>query len=203
MLDTFYYFFSAVPQVLAGILAMFGVFTIFKLQAMQGNLIGLGDEIIIDLQWNPRRRTKVKNVPEILKKRLEKAITRKDFGEMLYHMEQITDIVNTESYKENNRIFAQRLDKRKRIVRLTIRTSIFTAIWIMYCLIILPFADCLVDNTGFVNVSYTLVVIGSFVSIGLMIYIISNSLKDEQSKIYNKGRIDNSESSTTTTTTTS
>lgn len=202
MSPTFYYFFSSVPQVLAGILALFAVFTIFKLQAMENNLVGFGDEILIDLNRNRQRRKKIMAVPEINITRLEKAVARKDLREIFYQLGQITNIVDTESYREQNRVFIHRNNNRKAIIRLTIMTSFFTAIWILYCLIILPFADCLVDNPGFVNTSYILVVIGSSISIGLIIYIISRSLKDEPLKVYNKSRRDNSGSSSTTTTTT-
>lgn len=202
MADAFYYFFSSVPQVLAGILALFGVFTIFKLQAMQNNLVGFGDEILIDLRWNRQRRKKIMAVPGIKITRLEKAVARKDLSEIIYQLGEITKIVDTESYREQNRVFIQRNKKRKSIIKLTIRTSLFTAIWIVYCLIILPFADCLDNNPGFVNTSYVLVVIGSFISIGLMIYIISRSLKDEPLNVYNKSKRNNSGSSSTTTTTT-
>ena len=42
MSDSFYYFFSATPQVLGGILALFGVFVIFKIQTIKAELIASG-----------------------------------------------------------------------------------------------------------------------------------------------------------------
>ena len=46
MSNSFYYFFSATPQVLAGILALFGVFIIFKIQTLKSELIGIGQYIL-------------------------------------------------------------------------------------------------------------------------------------------------------------
>lgn len=44
--NSFFYFFSAVPQVLAAILALFGVFLIFKIQALKEELIVKATDIL-------------------------------------------------------------------------------------------------------------------------------------------------------------
>ncbi len=46
MSNSFYYFFSAVPQVMGGILALFGVFIVFKIQAIESNIIGIGQSLL-------------------------------------------------------------------------------------------------------------------------------------------------------------
>ena len=45
MSNSFYYFFSAVPQVLAAILALFGVFVVFKIQNTETQLIAIGKSL--------------------------------------------------------------------------------------------------------------------------------------------------------------
>ena len=44
--NSFYYFFSTVPQVLGAVLALFGVFVIFKIQTIQQDLLGLAKSIM-------------------------------------------------------------------------------------------------------------------------------------------------------------
>jgi len=46
MENSFYYFFSATPQVLATILALFGFFLIFKIQALKDELIVKASDIL-------------------------------------------------------------------------------------------------------------------------------------------------------------
>jgi hypothetical protein len=50
MSNSFYYFFSAVPQVLSGILALFGVFVIFKVQTLKSHLFGIVPAILNEME---------------------------------------------------------------------------------------------------------------------------------------------------------
>lgn len=45
MENSFYYFFSATPQVLGGVLALFGIFMIFKIERLQIEILGLSKNI--------------------------------------------------------------------------------------------------------------------------------------------------------------
>jgi len=44
--NSFFYFFSATPQVLAAIMALFGVFIIYKMQALKDELIVIASEVL-------------------------------------------------------------------------------------------------------------------------------------------------------------
>jgi hypothetical protein len=46
MENSFYYFFSAVPQVLGGVLALFGVFVVFKVQSLKSQLLGIAKTFV-------------------------------------------------------------------------------------------------------------------------------------------------------------
>ena len=45
MENSFYYFFSAVPQVLGGVLALFGVFVLYKIQTLKDEQVSIASDI--------------------------------------------------------------------------------------------------------------------------------------------------------------
>ncbi len=49
MNNSFYYFYSATPQVLSGVLALFGVFVIFKIQTIKSEILSIGLNIYENL----------------------------------------------------------------------------------------------------------------------------------------------------------
>jgi hypothetical protein len=56
MENAYYYFFSATPQVLAGIIALFGVFVLFKLQALSNELSPIANNLHYSLDLHLKMR---------------------------------------------------------------------------------------------------------------------------------------------------
>lgn len=101
--NSIYYAFSAIPQVLAGAIALFGVFILFKVEEINKQLIGFGKSLLIefdrDIKTKSLAREKAKSEGKmnsepsledkvnkgfdylLLRSRLEKAIDRFDLSE--------------------------------------------------------------------------------------------------------------------------
>ncbi len=83
MVNSIYYTFSTIPQVLAGAVALFGVFVLYKIQVINSQLIGLGDALLrevspINDKGRIRKYKKILKSNFIYIERLQKAIYRKD-----------------------------------------------------------------------------------------------------------------------------
>jgi hypothetical protein len=107
MENSFYYFFSATPQVLGGILALFGVFVIYRIQAITSELKGICQYIIDESDHIIRRALNIKitntssDGAHIIK--INKAIGRSDKRELKSLLESIVyKEFDTHKIKFNN-----------------------------------------------------------------------------------------------------
>lgn len=136
MENSFYYFFSAVPQVLGGLIALFGVFVIFKIQ----NTFTILKEIAQSVYDMGSKKIRSSN--DKFTKRLsdaspldemKKAIERNDISNLKSILDDFTH-KDFDSFKEK---FFKELDNVHVIIKFTIYWSIFTAVLIIASLIIL------------------------------------------------------------------
>ena len=81
MESSFYYFFSSTPQVLGGVLALFGVFVIFKIQALKDELLVQASDIrdfahsFSDKNDTHETRIHRNNVNRIIAKKIQKRMS--------------------------------------------------------------------------------------------------------------------------------
>ena len=131
--SSFYYFFSATPQVLAGILALFGVFVIFKIQTIRKQLTGIGQSIIDEVTRLKITHTVILNeklnTNDILDY-LNKAIHRDDIVGLKREIDLIDDQYFIIYWQRFNELY----DFLQNLIRRTIIMTILTAFIILVCL---------------------------------------------------------------------
>jgi hypothetical protein len=178
MENSFYYFFSSAPQVLSGILALFGVFVIFKIQSLKENLLGSGQEILDEFERRPDIQNTVQKSNEYLVFRLKKAIHKHDIYLLKTHIKDIIAIVNTPSFKQLEEIYNQKLIFLNLLVKNTIISSIITAILIVICLTILPFGKILLNNACILFLVFATILLCISYCIFTLVRILIKSLKE-------------------------
>lgn len=148
MENTYNYFFSSVPQVLAGILGLFGVFIVFKISDVKNQIKEIKEEFINELasyEYNFSSRD-VGNWQDIV----WKAITRKDFIRVYFFIESLTQMAKEKDLKylqeflidfKIRHSFLQEF--KNGLIKKTISVSWLTVINIAYCLIMLIFGSWL------------------------------------------------------------
>jgi|GEM_PF-4429554 len=179
MENSFFYFYSATPQVLGGILALFGVFVIFKLQTIKNQLIGIGQAIIDEVN----RRNKLSNPirlsdkldTSIILNSLKKAINRDDINEL----KTAIGLIESQDFGTSWRKYMDVYDFYKSLIRNTLALSIFTASVIVLCLIIIPFAENILCNTTILYTLFILVIICIITCFAGLIIILKKSLYDK------------------------
>jgi hypothetical protein len=135
MSNAFYYFFSAVPQVMASVLGLFGVLIIFKIQHLSKGL-----SKVVEILYNEieSKEIFIRVKDEVFLGSIESALNKNDIKELtnLFKDSVSEEIINFsfESYKNIKKI-------RKYLVKATIIDSILTVILIVTCLSIIPLAD--------------------------------------------------------------
>lgn len=181
--NSFFYFFSAVPQVLGAILGLFAVFVLFRIQTLKDDLINLASEFIELLN----SLEKAKNV-EIEKKRtdvikiLTNAIQVKNILIIHFYIEKMVLNTMNKDDKEHidlckkmingyNTIHTLRESFPKKIILL----STFTAFVILLCLSVIPFACCIFAHPVLLDWLFIITVIAVIVCFVLLINILRKS----------------------------
>jgi hypothetical protein len=182
--NSFYYFFSAVPQVLGGILALFGVFVLFKIQSIKTELFSIGKVLLQNVQ-ELSINFEIKDCREVrakLIKDLKRGNDSKNINELKGSIDAVNNSIvmykNTEFnlYKERyDKMFTFLID----LIRSTIRFSIFTAIIIVVCLIIIPFDYLIVEHNNVLYFLFSIVIIGIVGSFHTLLTILYLSIAED------------------------
>jgi hypothetical protein len=188
MTDSFYYFFSAVPQVLAGILVLFGIFVVFKIHNIKSELlgiaidiikatenlesspphldqsifdgtIGLKTEMITDLN-NYYKRNKIKGLKSIIDKMLS----------INYAFNDATDLL-IKTYSDTYNILHD-------IIKSTINVTVFSVILITICLAVLPFGEIILQHSTILYSLFTLIIASVIICFYGLIHILLASLRE-------------------------
>jgi hypothetical protein len=193
MTNSFYYFFSAAPQVLAAILALFGVFVIFKIQNIKTELLGIGE--LLSQRVNYLYNTFVINKKEIDAKsfakmmvNLQKGTKKKDINgirmildEMEYEIITKDDemIIHIEIYKDMYSFLQY-------IIWETVLHTKVAAIVIIICLAIIPFGSLIIDQPLILYPLFS----GILISIIKIFYHIVSILKKSLEEIPKKHSVE-------------
>jgi hypothetical protein len=186
MSNSFYYFFSAVPQVLGGILALFGVFVIFKIQGLKKQLIGIGRSLINVVEdiyqedvrlHNDHRMTSLTGITATV---IRESVLREDTYEINALLKKITIVVSEfkEEFEIYKRLYLSVYEGIQSLVKRTIFWSVFTAAIIIFCLASIPFACLILKFPYLLYIIFFAVIVSIGLSFCGLISILKRALND-------------------------
>jgi len=148
MKNSFYYFFSATPQVLGGILALFGVFVIFKIQIIAEVLSKKASNLYTEARslYFPEDSNEIQKLGVTIKKKIKEGIENKDLSLIKKALD--LDKKNTTNQSKSFLSFAEEFNSlysaKEALYNDTIRFSFLTAVIIIFCLALIPFGDWII-----------------------------------------------------------
>lgn len=183
MNDPFYYFFSATPQVLSGLLAVFGAIVIFKVQNIKSELIGFAKSINEEIKSSLKNSNIIEETeyPYLIVE-LENAINRNDLMTVKVTIDKMT--IEFYDYATHCIRFLSVFQFYENLQKKTIKWSKVNAAIIIVCLAIIPFGEILVKNEFLLWIIFLSVIIGLVVCFIQFLLILTQSLKDTISTLY-------------------
>jgi hypothetical protein len=150
--NSFYYFFSAAPQVLGALLGLFGVLVIFKMQSVKNNLIGISTGVVNSLKYeiingdsaNEDYYTHVArsiytgisaNAITVIEKTIQEIEIKNGTSDKLKEV--------IESVKD---AYSKEREVMDELIKATIFVSIETVVLIIICLTVLPFGEFILKS---------------------------------------------------------
>ncbi|MGA1978439.1 MAG: hypothetical protein ABSG89_11370 [Bacteroidales bacterium] len=194
MKDSFYYFFSTVPQVLGGVMALFGVFVIFRIQSIKEQMYLYGKEIMSDFNYKFLAIDRSENNKETIKKifsetydTLGDCVQLKDFNMMYKIYSNFRKVYTTIDYGLLNyeKGFFQLYTTFRFLINWAIISSITTGITILFCISLIPYEKDLINNQWLLQKIYLLTVILAVIVFILLIIILIVALKEKKIKYNN------------------
>lgn len=190
-INSFYYFFSAVPQVLGGILALFGVFVIFKIQTLKSQLLSIGQSIY-DKGDNLIRTTGVIFSKEIGNTSflfvLERGLKKNNINDLKYVIDMIDDdldegnIIQALHFKLYHENYCEVFDTLQSLINSTIKWSVFTACIIVFCLAVIPFGNLILKHTTIQYILFNVLIVCIILCFYGLISILKKALIEQESK---------------------
>ena len=175
--NSFFYFFSAVPQVLAGVLALFGVFVIFKIQSLTTELITVATTFLTSLRnyANILHEDEAIDASQKLLIELNRGIQSKNIKELKNAIDAYANKITNfnEAYEQDTKKFLVLYFTVRGLIRNTIQSSIFTAITILVCLASIPFGKWFISHPDILLILFTAIII----SIAVIFYKLISILK--------------------------
>jgi hypothetical protein len=163
MENAYYYFFSAVPQVLGAILALFSVFVLFKLQFLTTELLIIGNEIkkYLDEYFNKSETTESLDNRVNAMPKIGKAILIKNIKDLKQAIDKIT-IFKAQPFLTSKYRFDTLYLIYSDLIKRTIFSSLFTGMVIIVCLAIIPFGKWIICYPYLLFFLYYIVIICVF-----------------------------------------
>lgn len=177
MENAYYYFFSAVPQTLAGIMALFGVFVLFKLQALSNELSPIVSTLYESLRFP--YYPEYKEIRLTLSTLCFDAFNNKSFKPVADYYKTFDNSVlsNYANYSVYTKRFLSTYKVYDNLLKGTIFATIFTGVIILICLALLPFAKFISCNSVLVFSLFTLIIVCIIIIFYLLITVLKKSLK--------------------------
>jgi hypothetical protein len=177
MESSFFYFFSSDPQVLSGVLALFGVFVIFKIQTLKDELLVQANDIFEFIRhFNDKNDTiEGDKRRHITNKLIFKKIQKKNINDLsiLLGFEHDDLVRNNDQFKVLYRNYKSIHSIYQKLIADAVGSSIFDAIIIVICLAVIPFEKWIICNPVLLFCSYTVVIL----SIVILFYKLLSILK--------------------------
>jgi len=158
--NSFYYFYSAVPQVLGGILAIMGFFLIFKIQTLKEELVAKAIEInnLIKSNIDPgNTKSQLQSDYESIKQNIE---NRNIKNIRLYILYSVDKKMKTNLlFKLYSEEYIGTFNLYRKLMYSTMGTSIYTSVIILICLSILPFGKYFLTNHGVLQTVFIITIV--------------------------------------------
>ncbi len=195
----FYYTFSTIPQVLAGAIALFGVFVLYKIQHLKSQLIGYGNSILIESTRDSKEEKLKLKKNTVCNIRLEKAIARNDIADIKVHIDILaylidegSDMAVKRNYEASFTRIKDNFEKTNKKKSILINSSLFcmilTCIIIIGSILIIPFGSKIILKQGsFANFNiYIIGIIAMVICLFFIVLIISISIKEKNQVLSKK-----------------
>jgi hypothetical protein len=151
MENSFYYFFSATPQVLAAILALFGVFVIFKIQALTIELVDKADTVykVATTYRNKNESAEEQTLRLTMLVKILHKIKIKNVKAIDEIIEKYVDVIipNDKDFISAKEGYRQISSDYHNLITETINSSVITAITIVFCLAMLTIGKVIICHT--------------------------------------------------------
>jgi hypothetical protein len=175
MENSFYYFFSAVPQVLAAIMVMFGVIIMYKIADIKSSLIGSGKIILDLLKQYPKKRISKKYTNKEIIKNLEYSLVQGKVGLVSIDISYI-ELIKNDKYKFVVRLYDAQRKFLLALIKETIIMTLLTSTTIIICLTIIPFGEKILKDSAAKDSSYITIGILIFICLAFYTHILSKCL---------------------------
>jgi hypothetical protein len=179
MENSFYYFFSAVPQVLGGILALFGVFVLFKIQALTTELTSSATKLA-DYAYDYSDKNDDSTILSIrnnFSKTLRTWINSRNIDKIKYILDMNADnkLKQAHYYKSFSIEFDEGYRIYKELIRRTINSTAFTAGIIIFCLAIIPLGNWIICYPAILIAIFIAVIVCVIIAFRLLLTILKKS----------------------------
>jgi len=152
MENSIYYTFSTMAQVLAGAIALLGVFLLYAIKQIDNELKGIAEAALIEV-------TRLGLVSFINKKDfnlipgIKKAMAKNDQKDLKERLERLVDIVNTDSFEWQVREkYNTKYKFKESIIKKAKGVMILTTISILVSIIILAFTTKINSQWGLIHI---------------------------------------------------
>lgn len=173
MSNSFYYFFSTVPQVLGGVLALFGVFVVFKIQTIKSELLGFGKFVSMEIKGHTDRVISSLENDDVAKQ-INNAVDSGDIHEIkaIFHM------INNHDYATYSNKYFELFEFLDDLKTETISWSTISVILIILCLLAFPFTNLIINCSIILYGSMFFTIILISICLIKLITILQKALKD-------------------------
>lgn len=178
MNDSFNYFFSATPQVLGGIMALFGVFVLFKIQSFTSELLSIGQELEKDLTHYSRRGEPLESMDERVH-----MCRRVSIGILTKNVKYIHDALMANKYYQTTGFLEirSRFDNNytlyRSLIDKTVNSAILTGIVIVFCLSMIPLGKWICNKPLLLYTVFIITLLAVILVFYKFILIIKDALK--------------------------
>lgn len=182
MENTYNYFFSSTPQVLAAILGLFWVFIIFKNNEIKDDMNDLKNELFNAMRnhFEPMRSFDLD-----WKRHIKQLIEIRDIEQIFREIPNIVSYANENSIPElkniANSVLERHFDEHHllgELLRNTIKVSKITALTIIYCLIMIIFGTFINHCLFWSIIAFVPAIVMSINILNTLISIIKYSFSD-------------------------
>ncbi|HPQ79571.1 MAG TPA: hypothetical protein PLG47_03915 [Candidatus Dojkabacteria bacterium] len=180
--NSFFYFFSAVPQVLAATMALFGVFVIFKVQNLKDEMLGTANNLNIFMKNFSDARDTASITSERFDKctLIENCIKSKDVYllrlTILHNLDSVT--MQRDEFKLCQRHFAKLIVLFQLLKKSTIVLTALSGFIIILCLSTIPLSNFMNLHPLLLKWLFIFIIILLFFVLSGLIVILSFALND-------------------------
>jgi hypothetical protein len=178
--NSFYYFYSAVPQVLGALLALFGVFVIFKVSDLKNQMIGICMTIKDEAEsYTFKDGSFLKLNEEMDNSTIFKSLTRYMERIDLVGLKRTLELINNQHFGIPLIRYSDLFSVRKKLIFWTIILSIYTSIIILFCLVCLTLGEKILSCPELLRMLFIITLVLIFICFSGLIYVLIKSIVEK------------------------